>query len=62
MAAIAIARLGDADPLWALLDHSPDPTVRSYLVARIGPYGIDPQALAAKLLGRTPKAVCRAVI
>jgi len=62
MAAIALARLGRPEPLWTALNHSPDPTARSFLVARIGACGLDPHALTVKLNGRTPKAACRAIV
>jgi eukaryotic-like serine/threonine-protein kinase len=38
-AAVAIWRLNGRDSVWHLLDHSQDPTIRSYLIRRLGPLG-----------------------
>jgi serine/threonine protein kinase/formylglycine-generating enzyme required for sulfatase activity len=62
MAAIALTKLNDPGPMWSLLDHSSDPTVRSFLLTRIGSCEIDPLILTAKLHGGTPKATCRAIV
>src|SRR5262249_50559754 len=48
-AAVALVRLGQADEVWPLLRHRPDPTVRSYIVNWLKLLGADPKPLAAKL-------------
>ena len=48
-AAVALVQLGQADSAWMLLRHSPDPSVRSYVVNWLKPLGSDPKVLAAKL-------------
>jgi formylglycine-generating enzyme required for sulfatase activity/tRNA A-37 threonylcarbamoyl transferase component Bud32 len=44
-AAAALLRLGEENPAWPLLQHTPDPTVRSYLVHRLAALGVEPAAL-----------------
>jgi formylglycine-generating enzyme required for sulfatase activity len=48
-AAVALFRLGQADKVWPLLQHRPDPRLRSYLIHRLRPLGADPQALVRQL-------------
>jgi formylglycine-generating enzyme required for sulfatase activity len=44
-AAVALLRLGQAEPVWALLRHTPDPSRRTELLHRLAPLGADPRAL-----------------
>ena len=48
-AAVALVRLGQAEDVWPLLRHSPDPSVRSYIVHWLKLLGTDPKVLIAKL-------------
>jgi eukaryotic-like serine/threonine-protein kinase len=48
-AAVALIRLGRPEKVWPLLRHSPDPSVRSYIVNWLKPLGADPKALMAEL-------------
>jgi formylglycine-generating enzyme required for sulfatase activity len=48
-AAVALAVLGRWEKARWLLRHTPDPTVRSYLIDRLGPCGADAAALVALL-------------
>ena len=48
-AAVALVRLGRAEKAWPSLIHSPDPSVRSYIVNWLEPLGADPKALRAEL-------------
>ncbi|QVL34024.1 serine/threonine protein kinase [Telmatocola sphagniphila] len=41
IAAISLIRLGKANEVWSLLKFSPDPTVRSWIIHRLKPYGVD---------------------
>ena len=48
-AAVAMIRLGRTEPIWPLLRHSPNPSLRSYLVNWLKPLGADPKALLARM-------------
>jgi serine/threonine protein kinase/formylglycine-generating enzyme required for sulfatase activity len=48
-AAISLVRLGNAEEVWALLRHSPDPRVRSFILNWLNPLGADPNKIAAQL-------------
>ncbi len=48
-AATALLRMGQPDPVWPLLQHHPDPRLRSYLLHRLASYGADPAKLIARL-------------
>jgi serine/threonine protein kinase/formylglycine-generating enzyme required for sulfatase activity/tetratricopeptide (TPR) repeat protein len=48
-AAAALVRLGHADDVWPLLQHSVDPRLRSFLVNWLNPLGVDPKAVIAEL-------------
>ena len=50
-AAVALVRLGQGEKVWNLLRHSPDPSVRSYIVNWLKPLGAGPEALMTKLEG-----------
>jgi hypothetical protein len=45
----ALAALGEADRVWPFLVHTPDPTLRSYLIERLGSSGVDPHLLKDRL-------------
>jgi formylglycine-generating enzyme required for sulfatase activity/serine/threonine protein kinase len=47
--AAALLQLGDAERVWPLLQHSPYPDRRSYLVQRLAPLGIDATSLVQRL-------------
>jgi formylglycine-generating enzyme required for sulfatase activity len=48
-AAVALLRLAQPEAVWPLLQHRPDPRMRSYLVQRLAPQGADPQTLIQRL-------------
>ena len=50
-AAVALLRWGQGEKVWNLLRHSPDPSVRSYIVNWLKPLGAGPEALMTKLEG-----------
>ena len=64
-AAVALVRLGHADEVWPLLQHSADPRLRSFIVNWLNPLGADPKAIAAELdrldssLATAERAECR---
>jgi len=53
-AAVALAALGRWEKVAPLLRHAPDPTVRSYLIDRLGPGGVEARAVIDRL---SPKRV-----
>jgi formylglycine-generating enzyme required for sulfatase activity len=61
-AAAALAALGRWDPVRRLLRHTSDPTVRSYLIDRLGPYGADARVLLALLNPGEEVSVRRAAL
>ena len=62
VAAISLLRLGQAAPVWPLLRHGSDPSVRSYLVRDVGRSGIGADLLVRRLESETEVAVRRALI
>jgi len=48
-AALALLRLEQPDPVWRLLEHHSDPRGRSWFVARLPSYGIEPQILLSRV-------------
>jgi hypothetical protein len=60
--AAALAAMGRDDKVWPLLVHSQDPTLRSYLIERLGSAGVDPQVLERQLGLVTDDSVRRALI
>jgi formylglycine-generating enzyme required for sulfatase activity/predicted Ser/Thr protein kinase len=45
----ALVAVGRGEQVWPLLKHGPDPTLRSFLIERLGPAGADVRVLAARL-------------
>jgi formylglycine-generating enzyme required for sulfatase activity len=48
-ATIALVRMGKAEEVWALLRHSPDPRLRSFILNWLNPLAADPKLIAAEL-------------
>jgi serine/threonine protein kinase/formylglycine-generating enzyme required for sulfatase activity/tetratricopeptide (TPR) repeat protein len=48
-AAIALARMGNAEEVWGLMRHRADPRLRSLVVNWLSPQGADPKLIAAEL-------------
>jgi formylglycine-generating enzyme required for sulfatase activity len=48
-AAVALLRMNQPEKVWPLLKHSPDPRVRSYLIHRLSPLGVDAGAILKRL-------------
>jgi serine/threonine protein kinase/formylglycine-generating enzyme required for sulfatase activity len=48
-AAVALAAVGQWEKVWPLLRHTEDPTLRSYLIDRLGPGGAEAKAIADRL-------------
>ncbi len=61
-AAVAMLRMNHPARVWKLLKHSADPTVRSYLVHRLGPLGADPGDIGRRLEDEPDVSIRRALI
>jgi formylglycine-generating enzyme required for sulfatase activity len=61
-AAVALLRLGHDEKVWPLLKHSPDPTVRSYLIHRLGPLGADVRLVLRRLQEEADATLRRALM
>jgi hypothetical protein len=62
-AAVALAALGQWDKVAPLLRHTPDPTLRSYLIDRLGPGGAEGRALIERLSpDREPEVSARRAV
>jgi formylglycine-generating enzyme required for sulfatase activity len=48
-AAVALLQLEEPERVWPLLEHKPDPRLRSFLIHRLGPLQTDVQALLSRL-------------
>ena len=55
-AAVALIRMGEADDVWPLMQHSADPRVRSFIVNWLNPLGADPMPIAGQLDRIDPNA------
>jgi serine/threonine protein kinase/formylglycine-generating enzyme required for sulfatase activity len=61
-AAVALAAMGRWEKVRPLLRHGPDPTVRSYLIDRLGPGGVNPIVLIPVANEEPEVSVRRALI
>ncbi len=61
-ATVALIRMGRMEKSWTLLRHSPDPSLRSYVVHRLGPVGVEPVFLISKLVQEGDVSIRRALI
>jgi formylglycine-generating enzyme required for sulfatase activity len=61
-AAVALAALGQWEKVRPLLRHSTDPTVRSYLIARLGPGGPEARELLGVMEGETEASIRQALL
>jgi formylglycine-generating enzyme required for sulfatase activity/tetratricopeptide (TPR) repeat protein len=61
-AAVTLLRLDQAERVWPVLKHSPDPRVRSYLIHRFRPLGTDPNALVKRLEDEPDVSIRRALL
>ena len=59
---VALLVMGRGEKVWPLLKHRPDPTLRSYLIERLGPGGVDPKVLTARLEEEQEVSVKRAIL
>jgi formylglycine-generating enzyme required for sulfatase activity len=61
-AAVALLQLGAPERVWPLLEHKPDPRVRSFLIHRLEPLKTDVQALLARLAAEREVSRRRALV
>ena len=59
---MALLVMGRTEKVWPLLKHRPDPTLRSYLIDRLGPGGVDPKVLTARLEEEKEVSARRAIL
>ncbi len=59
---VALLIMGHGEKVWPLLKHSSDPTVRSFLIDRLAPGGVDPKVLIARLSAETEVSIRRAIL
>jgi formylglycine-generating enzyme required for sulfatase activity len=60
--AAALLAMGRGDKVWPLLAHGRDPTLRSFLMERLAPAGVDPRMLLARLDQESDVSVQRALL
>ncbi|HQR09003.1 MAG TPA: SUMF1/EgtB/PvdO family nonheme iron enzyme [Gemmatales bacterium] len=61
-AAVALLRMNQPAKVWPLLQHSPDPRVRSYVIHRLSPLGADPKAIISRLEEEPDITIRRALL
>jgi serine/threonine protein kinase/formylglycine-generating enzyme required for sulfatase activity len=61
-AAAALLRLGRCELVWPLFQHSPDPRLRSWLIHRVSPLGVEPATIADRLRQETDVSARRGLI
>jgi eukaryotic-like serine/threonine-protein kinase len=62
IAAAALVRMNRPDKAWPLLKHRQDPRVRSYLIHRLGPMGIQADTIIQRLHEEADLTIRRALI
>ncbi|HEY7331226.1 MAG TPA: protein kinase [Gemmataceae bacterium] len=61
-AAVALLRMNHSAKVWPLLQHSPDPRVRSYLIHRLSPLGVDAGVIVKQLDSESDLTIQRALV
>jgi serine/threonine protein kinase/formylglycine-generating enzyme required for sulfatase activity len=63
-ASIGVALLANGRPskVWPLFEHRPDPTLRSYLIERVGPGGVDVKVVISRLDQEKQVSARRAIL
>ncbi len=61
-AAVALLRMNHSENVWQLFKQSNDPSVRSYLIHRLGPLDADPTAIVDRLDDSLDVSIRRALI
>jgi formylglycine-generating enzyme required for sulfatase activity len=61
-AAVALLRMNRPAGVWPLLKHSEDPRVRSYLIHRLGPMGVEARTIISRLHEESDVTIRQALI
>jgi serine/threonine protein kinase/formylglycine-generating enzyme required for sulfatase activity len=61
-AAVALLRMEESEKVWHLLKHSEYPRVRSYLIHRLGPLGVDASVVLDRLKSESDITIRRALL
>jgi len=61
-AAVAALRMDQPNKVWPLLQHSPDPTLRSFIIDRLRPLGAAPDALVKRLDEESDASIRQALL
>jgi len=59
---VALLVMGREEKVWPLFEHRPDPTLRSYLIDRAGPAGVDAKVLISRLDREKEVSTRRAIL
>jgi formylglycine-generating enzyme required for sulfatase activity len=59
---VALLVMGRGEKVWPLFEHRPDPTLRSYLIDRVGPGGVDGKVLISRLDQEKEVSARRAIL
>lgn len=62
MAAATLVHLGKGSSVWPLLRHSSDPTIRSFIIQKLGKLRADPNVIASRLVTESDDSIRRALI
>ena len=60
--ALALLRLGAPEQVWPLLRHSPDPTIRSYIIDRVANFEVDAELIWQRLTVESDSSAKAALI
>jgi serine/threonine protein kinase/formylglycine-generating enzyme required for sulfatase activity len=60
--AVALLKMNQAEKVWPLLKHSPDPRLRSYLIHKFAPLGADAGLLIARFQQEKDVSIRRALL
>lgn len=60
--AVLLYRFRNFEDVWPLLKHSPDPRLRSYIIHRLGPSGVDPLPIISQLNEEPDVTIRRALV
>lgn len=61
-AAVALLKMNQSEKVWPLFQHSPDPRVRSFLIHRLSPLGVDAKAVVERLEDEPDLTIRRALL
>ena len=62
LAAVALVQLGFGDEVWSVLEFTPNPSLRSYIIHHLGKLGTDHNTLAARLQIETEVSIRCALV